>query len=242
MRGPNRRISAVPAAGAASAGSPARLGAQAVALAAFALALAPWTVRNAARLGAFVPGTTRMGMALWDAFGPEASGGSDLEGVRWPDGLAGVEGEVERDRFLRKAALREAALRPGRAALLAFPKLGRLWSPVPWAPGYATATYRAVGAAAFVLLMGAACAGGVAFRDRWRAWWPALAPAAYVTLVTTVFAGSLRFRVPTHAALAALAGACYVLLVDRALARWRAHADASAGRDEPPCRNGRANP
>ena len=193
----------------------ARLIRQLVALAVYCAVLAPWTVRNAARLGAFVPGTTCSGIALYESCGPNAFGGWDSRRHEWPGQDLAPLGEVDRDRYLRRAALRHVQANPGRAAALAFVKLARLWSPVPWAPSYRTPFYWAVGILAFVLLAVAAGAGGWLGRAGWREWWPALAPAVYLTMLTLVFAGSVRYRVPAHAGLAVLAGVAYA-----ALASW----------------------
>jgi len=182
---------------------------QLVALAVYCAVLAPWTVRNAVRLGEFVPGTTCSGIALYESCGPDAFGGWDSRRHDWPEEDLAPLGEIERDRYLRRAALRHVLARPGRTAALAFVKLARLWSPVPWAPSYRTAFYWAVGILAFALLVVAAGAGAWLGRARWRAWWPVLAPAVYLTMLTLVFAGSVRYRVPAHAGLAALAGAAY---------------------------------
>ena len=48
----------------------ARLVWHAVALLAFAAALAPWTIRNAVKLGAFVPASTRGGISVFAGFAP----------------------------------------------------------------------------------------------------------------------------------------------------------------------------
>lgn len=183
----------------------------AIAAGVFLLVLAPWTVRNAVRLGAFVPGTTQLGEALWDAFGPEADGTSRMPEVAWPQELRTM-GELERDRYMRREAAREIARRPHRATLLALSKLARLWSPVSRAEGYTGALYWIVGGAAFLALVGGAIAGAALRRREWSSWWPAIAPAAYITGVTCVFAGSVRFRIPAEATLAVLAGAGYVSL------------------------------
>lgn len=185
-----------------------------IALGVFILALTPWTVRNAVRLGGFVPGTTQLGAALWDAFGPEADGGSNMTGVAWPQELRGL-GEIERDRYMRREALRELGRRPLRAVTLAFCKLARLWSPVARAEGYTLPVYILVGAVSYMVLVGGAIAGVVLYRSRWRSWWPALAPAVYITAITCVFVGSVRFRVPAEAALCVLAGSAADALFDR---------------------------
>jgi 4-amino-4-deoxy-L-arabinose transferase-like glycosyltransferase len=193
----------------------ARLAWHAVALLAFAAALAPWTIRNAVKLGAFVPASTRGGISVFAGFAPETTGGWNLEELSWPREELAPLGEVERDRLLFRRGLQHAFARPGRSLLLVFPKLGRLWSPVPWAQGYVSASYWAVGLLASVGLVGAAIAGMVLGRSGWRSWWPVLAPAAYLSLLATVFPGSLRFRIPAHAGLAVLAGAAYLALLDR---------------------------
>jgi 4-amino-4-deoxy-L-arabinose transferase-like glycosyltransferase len=138
----------------------ARLVRQLVALAVYCAVLAPWTIRNAARLGAFVPGTTCSGVALYESCGPDAFGGWDSRRHDWPEEDLAPLGEIERDRYLRRAALRNVLAHPGSSAALAFVKLARLWSPVPWAPSYRTAFYWAVGILAFALLVVAAGAGG----------------------------------------------------------------------------------
>ncbi|MHC4253173.1 MAG: hypothetical protein ACYS9X_28985, partial [Planctomycetota bacterium] len=169
------------------------------------------TIRNAVKLGSFVPGTTRLGIALYHSFAPGSGGGWDEDRVPWPAELEGLD-ELGRDRFLRQAAFRELGARPARGVGLAFLKLGRLWSPVPWADGYRGARYWTVGIAAFVILVGGAIAGAVMTRARWRDWWPLVAPAAYLTAMHAVFYGSLRFRVPAHATLAVLAGVAFAAL------------------------------
>ncbi len=196
-----------------------RIKRQILALAVFLAVLAPWTIRNAVRLGAFVPVSTRLGIALYMSCGPDAFGGWDARRHDWPKEELAPRGEIERDRHLRRLAWEEVKRKPLRAAGLAFVKLGRLWSPVPRAPGYGKALYWTVSLIAFAALVGGGAAGAVLARTRWRAWWPALTPAAYLTIVTLVFAGSVRYRVPAHAGLAVLLGAASVALLDRIRAR-----------------------
>jgi hypothetical protein len=180
-----------------------------LAIAVWAVVLAPWTVRNAVLLGKFIPTTTRNGIALYGSLAPDATGGWDPICDSWPTEEMAPLGEVGRDNLLRRRALESAVENPLRTIGLAFIKEARLWSPVPLAREYRRASYWFVGIVSFVLLIGAALAGMFFTRADWRDWWPALAPAIYLTILMLVFAGSVRYRVPAHAALAVLAGAFY---------------------------------
>jgi 4-amino-4-deoxy-L-arabinose transferase-like glycosyltransferase len=85
------------------------LGAAAVIVAAATLTVAPWTLRNAARLDAFVPVSTNLGLNLWIGNNPDADGSFEVRGVeQFEDEVAGLhrpELEVRYDRAARDAAL-----------------------------------------------------------------------------------------------------------------------------------------
>jgi hypothetical protein len=96
--------------------------APALAVAAAALAIAPWTVRNALAFGEFVPVSTQSGYTLAGAWNAEAAADGPLQAAtRLPNqveefqGLFGRPGvdEPELDRRLRDRALEFAGDRPG---------------------------------------------------------------------------------------------------------------------------------
>ncbi len=59
----------------------------------FALTMSPWWIRNALLFGRFVPTTLQTGASLYDAWNPEADGGSDMSRI-----------DAERLAFIRKTA------------------------------------------------------------------------------------------------------------------------------------------
>jgi 4-amino-4-deoxy-L-arabinose transferase-like glycosyltransferase len=73
-----------------------------------ALTVAPWTIRNAAELDAFVPVATNASTTLWSGHNSEANGGAVYPPpellARLPDDLDATEREVAEARLLRKEA------------------------------------------------------------------------------------------------------------------------------------------
>ncbi len=151
-----------------------------------ALAIGAWGWRNSRVLDRFVPLTTQSGYALYEAFGPEATGGTVGHRIRWPD--RGTRDEAEYDFHLRREALR--GWTPARFARLAIEKQRRFWSVVPHAEEVRSAS--AVAATlAFVPVLALAIVG------LWR--WPRgagwiLVPVGYAAALHLVFLGSIRYR------------------------------------------------
>ncbi len=163
--------------------------------AAFVLAVAPWTLRNALVLKAFVPVTSQGGIALWEAFAPGATGGPACTLIAWPPEFRTLP-EVEADRFMRRKAWEAAKANPARVAALAVSKQARFWSIVPNHGEYRTASITIV----TVLAMAPPLPFLVYALFLWRRWSPGmklvLLPIAYTAALHLVFIGSIRYRLP----------------------------------------------
>jgi 4-amino-4-deoxy-L-arabinose transferase-like glycosyltransferase len=187
------------------------------------LVILPWSVRNYVRLGGVVPLTSRLGDGLYEAFCPEAYGGPVKDKIVWPAGLEGL-GELERDRFLRRAAWGHIARDPARAVRLGARKLFRFWNLVPNYEGYKKPVYEVVsiGFCGPVFLL--ALAGLLGCGRDLRAKALLASPTLYNMSLHTVFVSSLRFRIPVMPFLALLAG----YATARAVEGWRSRAGPAA--------------
>jgi 4-amino-4-deoxy-L-arabinose transferase-like glycosyltransferase len=85
-------------------------------LVAMALTIAPWTVRNAIELDAFIPVSTNASTTLWSGHNSEANGGPTYAPpellARIPKGLDSAEHEVAEARLLRREAVHWAIRNP----------------------------------------------------------------------------------------------------------------------------------
>jgi hypothetical protein len=160
--------------------------------------MAPWMVRNAITLEAFVPLTTNGGISLWMAHNPHATGevfAADGRGM-WdhipPDLLAKLQraNDVEQDRLFRDAAnayIREDLPR----ALAGIPaRLRALW----WFERYVPTDFPQARVANHAVVMSLALAGMWLLRRRWREL--AVFPLCYAatSAVYAWYFGSARFR------------------------------------------------
>jgi 4-amino-4-deoxy-L-arabinose transferase-like glycosyltransferase len=170
----------------ATRGSGRSLRAAAAFAVAVVLVIAPWTIRNAAVLGAFVPVSTETGPTLLGTYNPAARAAPGCTGcwvmlsksppeVGLADRLRPL-GEARKDRAMRSIALRYARRHPGYVAQVAWGNSVRLLE-----LGGAHRTRFAAGT--IDVPPGAAVAG------RWLLWLMLLAAAAGIA------AGTLR-RVP----------------------------------------------
>ena len=110
---------------------PRRWRAAGVFVAAAALTLSPWILRNALVLGAPVL-TTQGGITLYSSYRPPEG---KIFGVLVQDDevrRAQARGEVEADRQLTAAALRLAVSRPAETLRLALLKIAFFWVPIDW--------------------------------------------------------------------------------------------------------------
>jgi hypothetical protein len=99
--------------------------------------IAPWIVRNALVMNAFVPTTTNVGESLYDGLNRRATGASNM----W---FKGIDQDVDRlserdkDAYFRQSALTWAQENPSRVVGLALIKIARFWSPWPNEPRFQT--------------------------------------------------------------------------------------------------------
>jgi hypothetical protein len=170
-------------------------------LAALAVAMAPWTIRNDRVTGHFIPTTLWVGASLYDGISPQATGDSDMRFVEQQGFYARrdvQDFEYQADRHYRQAALEFARERPWRVLALAAVKLSRFFNPFPNAGQFGHWTI-AWGVGLFestVLLL--AVAGFWQLRaTSWR-WLLAAGPVLYFALVHAVFVGSIRYRLPAE--------------------------------------------
>ncbi|HRU04789.1 MAG TPA: methyltransferase domain-containing protein [Candidatus Brocadiia bacterium] len=190
--------------------------------------LVPWTARNAAVFGRFVPSTTDFGHGFYAANNPRSL--ADPRGFYLPDSWAflraspaeRLDDEVEISRRLTAATLRFIQKHPGQYARLVVDRLLKFWRPWPsrdFVPGWQVAVY----AMSFIPAMALAAAGAVvAWRRR------AGRGHALVALLILYMAGihalvlvMLRYRVPLMPLLLMYAGLAVVAGWDGLAGRWR---------------------
>ena len=182
----------------------------AIMLAAFALAMCPWWVRNYRIAGRFVPTSLQVGTSLYDGLHPGATGASEMSFV-FQFGQQQARGDAEMiatgrkppgifedrlDRRMRDASIAWARANPRRVLELAWAKLLRMWSPIPNAQEFGSLPLRLILALTYtpVLVLGLIGAWRFGLRG-----WPyvlCLLPAVYFTLLHVVFVSSIRYRQP----------------------------------------------
>lgn len=186
------------------------LRAGAIAVAAMAVVLAPWVVRNHGVVGRYTLGTDG-GRALWVGNSPvtytkypaESIDEGERELFRRMDpavaaelrGLAGDE--VAQDARFREIVIETIRADVPGTVVRAARRAGAQWSLV-YNPGPTSPVKLAVFAASFLALLVAACAG-VAVEPRIRVDLPiVLALAASFTLIAAAFWGQPRYLAPLH--------------------------------------------
>lgn len=197
-------------------------------LAACALTLMPWWIRNYQVAGTFVPTTLQVGASLYDGLHSTATGASEMsfvngfrEELHQSDSLLATAPsqpfEVRLDAHLKQAAVSWATAHPAEVIQLAGRKFIRMWSPWPNDASFNGWLMGTVTAAGFLPLLVASL---------WGAWryvpqgWPyalCVLPALYFTLLHMVFVSSLRYRQPAMLVLIVLAAGaiCHVRRIER---------------------------
>jgi 4-amino-4-deoxy-L-arabinose transferase-like glycosyltransferase len=186
-----------------------------------ALVPALWMARNAAVVGTFAM-TTQGGVAFYEAFGPDATGGINVAAVQAAERSLADRSELGTDRGLRALAWRSVGESPGRAAALALPKQARFWSPVPNFGEYRSGWMIAVTALTLVPTTLGLLASLALVRR-----WPAPVVIAGLAVLATallhlVFIGSIRYRLAVEPFI--------VVMGAFAAARWRSEAPAAGPR------------
>lgn len=177
-----------------------------VGLAALALVMAPWVIRNAIQLGAPVVTSTESGYVLWQGNSPDATGGTrgyvdtlDFTPLDLSEDLS----EVERDAEYRRQALRWMADNPGQVVALAPKKLWNMWRPTYEG---ASTINNVVTYATYLPLVVASLIGLYRAR-RHPVGILLLTAVGYHLVVHGLVTGMIRFRLPVEAfLLASLAG------------------------------------
>jgi hypothetical protein len=171
-----------------------------VMMAAMALVMTPWTVRNYGIFRHVIPTTLQVGESLYEANSPyavERGGGPAIDLIDWVKDRGGVMmNEYQNNEFFKNAAKEWIRRHPGEFVALAFKKLGRFWNPVPNYGPYRSPAYVAVSLAAFIPIIALAVVGIAACRRRTGELLLLLSPVFYFTALHAVFVGSVRYRVP----------------------------------------------
>jgi 4-amino-4-deoxy-L-arabinose transferase-like glycosyltransferase len=219
------------------------LAAPAVLLAASALTIAPWTIRNASELDAFVPVSTQTGFGLAGTYNDQARHDSDYRGG-WRAPLSAPENadlranrsltEVQVERELRERATHYARHHPGYALESAGLNTLRAFglAPVPERISRAEREERGIGVTVADLVtwttwlvLALALAGAIiVLRRRPRTAGPAFVwvlPVLMVAVAVTL-SGQVRHRAPAEPFLAILAGVPLAVPLERryGAARW----------------------
>ena len=212
-----------------------------VVLAAAAVVIAPWTVRNRVEMGHWIMVSTNGGYTLLTGNHDSADGGYSPEAPVVKHLLDRTDiGEVARDAEARKLGMAWIADNPGPFLTLVPRKLAHLWLPdgeAEWAyqsgaPSYAGAEgiYRAVRwinqGYYGLLMLGFALAFVVMSlrrrheRLRWAGWWLLpYAMALYPTVICMAFSGQSRFHYPVMPFVCVAAGWVMVVALERLA--WR---------------------
>lgn len=171
-----------------------------VVVGAIGLVVAPWTVRNAAVSGYFVPISSNLGMNLMIGSEPGATGvyRDGVDYLEMFDRLTGpAEAPVARDRLAARRALGWIFASPVRFVGLGVEKFLRLWSPlVP-------------DESALRNLIALLSSGSVLVLGMWGVWrlrrrpegWAVAALLLSLSLVHVLFFAHTRFRLPADAVL-----------------------------------------
>jgi 4-amino-4-deoxy-L-arabinose transferase-like glycosyltransferase len=214
------------------------------------LALAPWTIRNAVRMGAFIPTGTNASHTLWSGHNPGATGGQTYPPADYFDRFTQTspERELESAAALRSDAiefmlshpLRELELIPlklihlNRGDSYAFDWINAV--PAGESPPVAAIDVERIGViadAAYFALLACTIAAAVVFGRRlWRERTMRCVAASFCTalfLYGFMYYGNYRYRLPFEPLMIVVS----TVLVNRV---WTHRADLANNLSAPPCR------
>jgi 4-amino-4-deoxy-L-arabinose transferase-like glycosyltransferase len=223
----------------------------AIALLAAAAVIAPWTIRNAVELHAFVPISTNSGAALRAGHAPDSTGttmwtGDDVNGVYMWEMMRRPDWEVAAYREYTRRAIRYAFTHPQHELELTGAKIYHLFRSdsgvIPWLTTLGAtpirpqaledALWRVFDYSYYILLFAAVALVPVWLRrhaDRLLL----VNVVLLWTLFHVVFLGEPRYHVPLYPVLAiAAVGGVWMAFTTSlaALERWRSHRLAGAAR------------
>lgn len=189
----------------------------AIVLAAMAVTMSPWWIRNYQVVGRFVPTSLQTGTSLYDGLNPTATGASDMrfapimkkEFLReWASQeLPARDFEFAFNEKMKNESLAWAQQNPVKCIHLSFVKFVRMWSPLPNASEMGNQFLRWGIAIYFTPLLLISVWGLVRFGNHPQVVWVCLLPTVYFTLIHMVFVGSIRYRHPPMLTFAILAAA-----------------------------------
>jgi hypothetical protein len=184
------------------------------------LTILPWTVRNAAVLGEFVPITSGGGSSFLTGNNPYAIGTyrnrEGFDGYFAEQARGRGAGEVERSRIAGSIARKWVMAHPGEAFHLALKKTYIFWVyPITHSDSYIPLQALAVGVDWFLALL-CVVGGVILWRERRKFVLPALA-LLFFWGVQAVLHAEARFRLPLVPLMAVMAGVAGIALIqDRA--------------------------
>ncbi|MDD5656715.1 MAG: glycosyltransferase family 39 protein, partial [Elusimicrobia bacterium] len=188
----------------------------------WALTMAPWTIRNAARYHRFVPVSVQGGWNFYEGLtadlaeierGRPAAMGEEAAALGLRDPFAA-------DAYFGAKARAWVAGHPGEFLILAARKAARFWRPWLYPPHARLARWAA--GIFYGLFFGLVLIGLLRGAGRQPDWIFIYAWCLHLTLLHSVFASNLRYRLPLEPLAAILAGAGWTFL-------WR------RSRPEPDC-------
>lgn len=185
-------------------GIQARIAAAVLVCVGLAVAMSPWTIRNAIVTGHPIPTTLWVGPSLYDGLHPNATGESDMTFFD-TEQLMSRMSEYEMDQDYRRRAWAFVATNPAKTVWLAGVKQLRYWSPAPNSEQFQSRVLTFVAWAAYLPLILLALVGG--WFSRRNVWLLVItaAPILYFAALHLLFVGSLRYRLPAEYPLAVLA-------------------------------------
>jgi hypothetical protein len=187
-------------------------------MAALAVTMSPWWIRNYRVTGHFVPTSLQVGASLYDGLSPHATGASNMqpvdefikqyrESAPREDAAPDADGEAALDRALRDASMKWTREHPAAVLRLALVKFVRMWNFVPNAAEFQSLRLRLVVACGYTPLLLLALWGAWRWAPRGWPYGLCLLPAFYFTLLHMIFVASIRYRQPPMMALIVLAAA-----------------------------------
>lgn len=158
------------------------------------LTMSPWILRNALIFHDFIPTTTKSGVNLYEALGPEATGGPMMLIMKLPKSYATLN-EIQRDKLLRKETWKFVKQNPWHPLRLAVTKFFRLWNVGFNDHKLRNLNYINHGIVLFSIGLYLCFICGLVWLDK-KHYFYLLVPILYISLIHMVFLGSIRYRVP----------------------------------------------